>query len=144
MIIRASSQLKNVSVWKYVLNFLFFFVFFSSWTQIYIKPYILTYFPLPCLFNENIIDVVPHIGYRAKPKFYDSLEDFPQAPDPEYDFYNESLKVIERLAVAAGDPMMKQKIEFFDNKLLVINNIEVRKSHTVLYMFDECASWEQL
>jgi len=83
--------------------------------------------------------VTPHIGFKAKTKLYDSVDDFPTCPDPQYDYYEESLKVIERLKETSSDPVKKQKIAYFDNKLLVINNIEnhVKQQFAKDYSFEE-------
>ena len=83
--------------------------------------------------------VTPHIGYTAKPKLYDSVDDFPQAPDPEYNYYEDALEVVERLRETSSDPIKKQKIAFFDNKLLVINLIEaeVKKKFISNYSFED-------
>jgi hypothetical protein len=83
--------------------------------------------------------VTPHIGFNAKPKLYNSTEDFPQAPDPEYNFYEEALQVVERLKETASDPIKKQKIAFFDIKLLVIQLVEseVKRQFLSDYSFED-------
>lgn len=83
--------------------------------------------------------VTPHIGFKAKTKLYDSVDDFPDAPDPEYDFRQEALEVVERLAETAGDDDKKQKVAFFDNKLLVINTVEneVKRHFADKYSFED-------
>ena len=83
--------------------------------------------------------VTPHIGYTAKMKLYDSVDDIPVTPPPEYNFYEEALKVVDRLKDASGDDLKKQKIAFFDNKLLVLNTVEnhVKQQFSEKYSFEE-------
>lgn len=83
--------------------------------------------------------VTPHIGYKAVPKLFPSNDDFPEAPDPNYDFRQEALQVVDRLKETSSDPIKKQKIAFYDNKLLVINLIEnvVKQQFQTHYTFEE-------
>ena len=81
--------------------------------------------------------VTPHIGFTAQTKLYDSVDDMPDAPAPNYDFYAESLQVVERVKETSGDAMKKQKIAFYDNKLLVVNLIEAEARKKFKYSFEE-------
>ncbi|CAB9524151.1 expressed unknown protein [Seminavis robusta] len=83
--------------------------------------------------------VTPHIGFMGKAKLHDSVDDFPTAPDPEYNYREEALEVVERLKETASDPIKKQKIAFFDNKLLVINLVEgyVKRKFNENYSFED-------
>ena len=83
--------------------------------------------------------VTPHIGFQAQSKLYDSVDDFPAIDPPNYDFYEEALQVVDRLKETSGDPLKKQKIAFYDNKLLVLNTIEnfVKKTYSSEYSFEE-------
>lgn len=83
--------------------------------------------------------VTPHIGFKAKTWLHESVDDFPQAPDPEYNYWEDSVQVVQRLAETASDPIKKQKIAFYDNKLLVINTIEgfVKSQFADKYTFED-------
>jgi hypothetical protein len=83
--------------------------------------------------------ITPHFGFKAKTKLYDSVDDFPSCPDPEYDYYAEALSLVEVLKETASDPIKKQKIPFYDNKLMMINTIEsfVRDTHPDTYSFED-------
>lgn len=83
--------------------------------------------------------VTPHIGFHGTPKLHASVNDFPTCPDPEYDHYEESLQVIEQLREVSGDTIKKQKIAFYDNKLMVINTVknEVKRKLADTYSFED-------
>lgn len=83
--------------------------------------------------------VTPHIGFKAKSRLYDSVDDFPDAPDPQYNYWEEATKVVQRLAETSSDPIKKQKIAFYDNKLLVINAIDyyMKKNYYDSYTFED-------
>lgn len=59
--------------------------------------------------------VTPHIGLTAKPE----LRPLGEIPDPEYDYYEEALLVIEEMRRTTNDPERQRLIKFFDNKLYV-------------------------
>jgi len=85
------------------------------------------------------LHVTPHIGFHAKTHLFDSVDDIPQTPDPQYNYREEALGVVERLRETASDPIKKQKIAFFDNKLLVINLVEnhLKANYQDKYTFEE-------
>jgi len=58
--------------------------------------------------------VVPHIGTKAK---WYLREPTMETDTPMYDYRQESLDVIQRLATAAADPQQMAQIMFFDDKL---------------------------
>jgi len=65
--------------------------------------------------------VTPHIGFHGRyilrePSKNNNLKSL---PDPKYDYYEESLLVIERLKESAQDQMKWDKISFYDKKFLV-------------------------
>lgn len=69
--------------------------------------------------------VTPHIGSTAKTYLVDSVDDFGTvAPDPRYDYREEALQVVEQLKDTSSDETKKQKIAFYDDKLLVRGMIE--------------------
>ena len=55
---------------------------------------------------------------------YDSVDDFPAIYPPIYFFYKEALKVVDRLNETSGNPIKKQMIAFYDDKLLALNSVE--------------------
>jgi len=65
--------------------------------------------------------VAPHIGFHAQYLLGNnsSQQNVKQLPDPQYDYYAESLLVIERLTDSASDKMKWDKISFYDKKFLV-------------------------
>jgi len=63
--------------------------------------------------------VTPHIGFHAKHKLRDPSLDSLSLPDPQYDYYLESLLVIDRLKNSAQDTSRWDKISFYDKKFLV-------------------------
>jgi hypothetical protein len=83
--------------------------------------------------------ITPHFGFTAKTKLYASVDDFPSCPDPAYDYYQESLDLIEVMKETSSNPIKKQKIPFYDNKLMMINTIEsfVRDTHPDSYSFED-------
>jgi len=68
--------------------------------------------------------VTPHIGKTAKRAIL-SDKDFKSRSikAPKYDYDQEALLVIERLAETAQDDMKKAMIEFYDNKIKVIFSV---------------------
>ena len=64
--------------------------------------------------------VVPHIGFKGKTRILtrQGLRDR-KAANPDYDYEEESAKVIERLQELATNDTQKILIEFFDDKSMV-------------------------
>jgi len=83
--------------------------------------------------------VTPHIGYTAKPMLFESVDAFGEAPDPMYDFREEALEVVNRLRETTNDIIKKQKIAFYDDKLLVraLIESEMRKQFPLVYSFED-------
>lgn len=83
--------------------------------------------------------VMPHIGFTVEPILFASVSDLGTTPEPDYDYRSEALQVIEQLKVTASDPIKKQKIAFYDDKLLVRGLIqnEMRRQFSTTYSFEE-------
>lgn len=63
--------------------------------------------------------VTPHLATTAKLSLDLDLRDKKAAPEPNYDYYQESLQVVEEMRKTANDPSRKGMITVFDNKLEV-------------------------
>lgn len=82
--------------------------------------------------------VTPHIGYNAKFRLRDPAAG-PSVEDPNYDYYDESLQVVERLRLAASNASQWDKIIFYDKKylvrLLIQNSMKVQLKDS--YRFED-------
>lgn len=81
--------------------------------------------------------IVPHIGSKAK---WYLREPTLTLPDPEYDLYEESLLVIERLRDTTTDVFKGDAVEYMDNKRLVRR---IMQSEILKYKNDGIYSFEE-
>mmetsp|Transcript_20520 Transcript_20520/g.23543 ORF Transcript_20520/g.23543 Transcript_20520/m.23543 type:complete len:642 (+) Transcript_20520:44-1969(+) len=83
--------------------------------------------------------VTPHIGFHAQARLRDPVQYNFSLPDPQYDFYQESLQVIERVKESAMDKMKWDKIAFYDKKFLVriLIQEEIIKQFKGTYKFED-------
>ena len=82
--------------------------------------------------------MIPHIGFTAVTKFTSraTLRER-SAPDPKYDYVEESAKVIERLDELATNDTQKMLVEFFDDKLAIAVSVLLAMDNLLNWSFEE-------